>query len=181
MHDGTAPGLKLAAGALANFARRSSGTPVEPSSVTSAVRRLAQARGISPWDLRLTDYRQALGSGFPGPTLEDVMATFGTWRNVRAAGSQTMTHRSGPQGQAPVSPVLALTRDAPNAATQVLTVRGEIDLDSAVSLKSAVRAILDEGLHNSSSTSPPPTSSTPPAWASSSAPTNGSRRPAASS
>lgn len=81
-------GVSLASGALANVARRAEVDPIEPQVVTSALRQVAAHLGVRVAELRLVDYRHALAGGVPGPTLAEVMATFGTWRTARDAAAQ---------------------------------------------------------------------------------------------
>lgn len=78
-------GVGTASGALANFARGARVPPVEPDRVTSALRRVADQRGVRVTHLRMIDYRHALANGYAGPTLAEVMATFGTWSTARSA------------------------------------------------------------------------------------------------
>jgi len=52
---------------------------VDPELVTAAMRRAASQLGKRVGELRLVDYRLALHRGVTGPTLAEVMATFGKW------------------------------------------------------------------------------------------------------
>lgn len=71
-----------------NVARRASVPAVETTVVTTALRQVAEHLGVRVVDLRLIDYRHALASGFAGPTLAEVMATFRTWRTARDAAGR---------------------------------------------------------------------------------------------
>ena len=61
---------------------------VEHALVVSALRRAAGVVGVRVDALRMIDYRHALAAGHTGPTLAEVMATFGTWRIAREAAAQ---------------------------------------------------------------------------------------------
>jgi hypothetical protein len=62
--------------------------PIAPALITSARQRAAAHLGTRVEDLRLIDYRHALGQGVSGPTLAEVLATFGTWKTARDAASR---------------------------------------------------------------------------------------------
>jgi hypothetical protein len=83
-----ASGVGVASGALANVARRAGVPPVDPELVTAALRRAADQLGIRVDGLRLIDYRRTLEQGGAGPTLAEVMATFGTWTTARDAARE---------------------------------------------------------------------------------------------
>ena len=80
-------GAGSASGHVANRARGTVAAAVEPDRVVAALRQVAEDLGVRVGALRMIDYRHALTAEFEGPTLAEVMATFGTWRNARRAAT----------------------------------------------------------------------------------------------
>lgn len=73
----------------ASRARREAVGPVDPARVVAALREVAGRHAVRVQSLRMIDYRQAVAQGHEGPTLAQVMATFGSWQAARAAAEAT--------------------------------------------------------------------------------------------
>lgn len=77
-----------ASGLEGRRARALGAAPVEHGAVVAALRDVAGHHGVRVAELRMIDYRNALAGGHPGPTLAEVMATFGSWRTARDAAGR---------------------------------------------------------------------------------------------
>lgn len=74
-----------AAGMLRNRLARQGGAEVGHEAVIASIRRAAELAQVSLGDLRMVDYAD-VAEGDPGlVALEDLLATFGVWKQARAA------------------------------------------------------------------------------------------------
>lgn len=72
-------------GFMANAARREDAAPVAEDDAFEALRAVAADVGCTVERLRMTDYDAAIRGGMPGPSVAEVLATFDTWKEARAA------------------------------------------------------------------------------------------------
>lgn len=78
------------AGVKASAARRADLPPINPGTVIAALNRMIDETGSPSLRLRMVDY-DALAARHPDdyPSLAQVLATFGSWKQARAAAART--------------------------------------------------------------------------------------------
>lgn len=80
-----------ASGLMLNQARREDADPVEVDVVVRAILEIASKSGRSLDRLRMVDYDEAIAAGADGPSVAEVLATCGTWKDARDGAQAVLT------------------------------------------------------------------------------------------